>query len=95
MLKIGYKVKLKRAMLGCDEGDIGYVFDEYPDFDLWETGETGVQVVLKNGNFDGFSANEQELYLEFLEQDSEYLFYEFKNVLQVSRDFLSGYWKFN
>lgn len=87
---IGAKYKLTKGMLGVPAGSIGYVFAEYPDFDV--EGASGIQVLFRNGNFDGFSVEEQELYLEYIGYVPEYQDYDFQNVMQVDRDFQSGYW---
>lgn len=88
---IGATFTLTRSMLGNPAGVIGYVFNQYPDFD--DSDEVGVQVIFPNGNYDGFSAHEQKDFLHFEGFDSEYVDYEFENVMQVSRDFRDSYWK--
>jgi len=90
---IGAKYKLLRPMLGVPAGSIGYVFAEYPDFDVENA--SGVQIILENGEFDGFSVEEQNLYLEYAGYVPEYQTYDFKNVMEVSRDFRNGYWKWD
>jgi len=89
---IGMKVILKRRMLGENVGAIGYVFNEYPDFDDPE--KLGVQVIFEKGGFDGFSVEEQNLYLEFKEIDARYSGYKFVNVSCVIIDYRNGYWNF-
>ena len=92
MNMIGYTVILKRGMLGNEAGALGYVFNQYEDFD--DPSKLGVQVIFQNGNYDGFSTKEQDSYLTILGQNRAYSEYEFKNVMQVSKDYLDGYWKF-
>jgi len=87
----GDKYMLKQAVLGNPVGTIGYVFNEYIDFD--NKNEKGIQVIFPNGEYDGFSVKEQELFLEFQGVDWRYVTYEFRNVIQVSIDFDKGYWK--
>ena len=87
---VGAFFKLKKAMLGVNVGDVGYVFNQCGDFDV--NGGCGIQVIFSNGNYDGFSVEEQELYLEFKGFNLNYVEYNFKNVLQVSRDYSNGYW---
>lgn len=89
---IGWMFRLKVAMLGNQAGAVGYVFNQYPDFD--DPNEIGVQVIFPNGDFDGFSVEEQKLFLEPIHPVLEYAGYEFKHVIQVSRDFEAGYWDF-
>jgi len=87
---IGAKYKLLRPMLGNPAGVIGYVFNEYRDFDRAE--EFGIQIIFPNGEYDGFSAEEQWLYLSYEGFDLRYIGYIFWNVIQVSVDFRKGYW---
>lgn len=92
MSMIGAVYKLKRAMLGNPKGTIGFVYEEYPDFD--DKSKLGVSIIFKNGRYDGFSAKEQEDYLEFCYFDMGYANYNFENVGKLSQDFHSGYWTF-
>jgi len=89
---IGMRFRLKREILGNSAGTIGYVFNQYPDFDV--DGEFGFQIIFRNGDYDGFSFNERELYLEEDGFEEKYVDYEFQNVMQVSQDFADGYWNF-
>lgn len=89
---MGWQVKLKKAMLGNEVGAIGYVFNEYQDFDN-ET-KSGVQVIFQNGEYDGFSVEEQGLYLEMIHPILDYAEYEFNNIMQTLRDFNAKYWDF-
>lgn len=86
---IGRKYKLVRGMLGNVAGTEGYVFNQY----YGTSGRDGIQIIFPNGNYDGFSPHEQDMFLEFIEDCKRYSDYEFKNVIQVSRDFKSGYWE--
>lgn len=90
---IGAKFKLKTPMLGVPVGSVGYVFNQYDDFDYPR--ELGVQIIFENGNYDGFSITEQEMFLEYLGYDTRYVGYKFKNVMQVYMDYRSGYWKWD
>ena len=92
-LTVGSRVVLLREMLGEKVGSIGFVFEAYPDFD--DSSKVGVQVIFQGGGYDGFSAEEQDLYLENLGADSRYCMYEFNSVNRVSADFRNGYWRFN
>lgn len=89
---IGMRVKLKTHMLGNPCGTIGYVFNEYPDFDGSEI--TGKQIIFANGQYDGFSALEQDLFLEMGEIDPRCSMFIFKNVMQVSQEYHDGFWNF-
>jgi len=92
-MKIGDVVTLNTEMLDCKPGTRGVVFNIYKDFD--DTSKQGVQIIFENGNYDGFSAADQELFLE--EQDIRYIpfyvrDYKFTNVIKLSKDFEKGYW---
>ncbi len=88
-LRVGSKVRLLRAMLGERVGSIGFVYEEYNI-----GGHRGVSIIFSAGGYDGFSEDEQKNFLEYVEEDSRYSNYEFKNVMQLSRDYDNGYWKF-
>lgn len=88
---IGSMWKTNREMLGNPAGSIGYVFNEYTDFD--QPDKSGIQLVFENGNYDGFSVEEQELFLEYVGYKHEYQRYEFRNVMEVAHDFRQGFWK--
>jgi len=91
--KIGMKVILLRQMLGNNVGAVGYVVEEYTDFD--DKNKKGVSIVFSNGAIDGFSADEQRRFLQCLDVDPRYSMYEFNNVNQVWRDFKNNYWRFH
>lgn len=90
---IGSKWKLKKAMLGNEVGIVGYVFNQYNDFD--DSSKLGIQIIFPNGQYDGFSVEEQKLYLEYVAAGDKYSSYQFRNVMDVWRDFQNGYWKFS
>lgn len=91
-LVVGQKVVLKKSMLGEPIGSVGYVYETYRDFD--NPNLCGASIIYMKGGYDGFSAEEQSLYLEIGDVDQRYSMYEFKNVNQVRRDYKNGYWKF-
>jgi hypothetical protein len=78
-------------MLGVPAGALGYVFNEYDDMDDPE--KSGVQIIFENGNYDGFSVEEREMFLEYVGYKEEYQTYDFCHVMKVARDFRNGYWK--
>jgi hypothetical protein len=84
---------LKVDCLGNKAGTIGYCFNDYMDFDI--PGKSGVQIIFRNGEYDGFSVKEQNDFLEFVCFDLNYTNYKFTNVITVSRDFDGGYWKWS
>ena len=91
--KIGSKFKLLKSMLGNSAGVIGYVFHQYKDYD--DSDEIAIEIIFSNGNYDGFSKREQSDFLEYQGYNLEYAGYIFQNVIQVSKDFRNGYWKFD
>ena len=90
---VGTKVKLKVPCLGNEIGTIGYVYEQYQDFDNPRT--LGVSVIFKNGNYDGFSAKEQLVFLDVVGYIYRYAFYQFSNVMRLQRDYNNKFWKFN
>jgi len=91
-LVVGQEVYLKKAMLGGTVGSKGYVYETYEDFD--EPEKNAVSIIFSNAGYDGFSVKEQELFLEIGRVDQRYTMYDFKNVNQVYKDYLNGYWQF-
>ncbi len=87
---IGDRWKLTREMLGMPVGSIGYVINEYQDYDFHDG--IGIQLIFQNGNYDGFSVNDQDNFLEFLGHNERIENYQFKNVLQVEKDYRNHYW---
>ncbi len=99
-LKVGDVVTLAIPMLGCNPGSRGVVINTYEDFDqhvsaMGDPDKVGVQVIFENGEYDGFSVEEQGIY--FNEEQVEYvpfyvLDYKFTNVMKVTEDFNNGFW---
>lgn len=92
-LVVGQKVILNREMLGEPVGSVGYVYEEYQDFD--NPNKRGVSIIFMNGGYDRFSYKEQEMYLTPLRVDSRYSTYFFSGVINVWRDYRNGYWDFS
>ena len=88
---IGAEFMLSVPCLGNPAGTHGYVFNEYPDFD--NPRKLGLQVIFQNGQYDGFSIEEQSEFMELIGIRPEYTGYNFRNVMQVTTDFRRGYWK--
>jgi hypothetical protein len=86
---VGDKYKLLVPMLGCKEGDIGYVYEEYQSGD-----GLGISLILSSSKYDGFSVWDQEHYLEYIGHCGRYEDYVFENVGKLIDDFRRGYWKF-
>lgn len=91
-LVVGQEVRLKREMLGEPTGSKGYVYEVYDDFD--DSDLSAVSVIFQNGGYDGFSVSDQEAFLEIGRVDQRYTMYQFKNVIELWRDYRNGYWKF-
>ena len=86
------KVDIKA--LGVRAGDLGVVFNVYSD-----SAGTGFQVMFSNGEYNGFSEDEQmgerfvteaDYFLEVLDLIPELSAYRFKNVIQLSEDYRKG-----
>ena len=60
-LKVGDVVTLALELLGCKPGTRGVVYDVYQDFD--DPSKQGASIIFENGNYDGFSAEEQIIFL--------------------------------
>jgi len=91
----GQKVELRVQCLGNPAYTAGYVVDVYKDF--VDPSKEGVMVIFPNGNYDGFSHEEQGLFFcydQHPEVNPVYNDYKFTNVIQLSRDFNKGFWKF-
>jgi len=82
-MKLGSKVRLKVPCLGNPVGTIGVCYETY---DIgWGL---GISVIFPNGEYDGFSQEEQKGFLEFVEDTN--FSYNFQNVMTLSRDFDKG-----
>jgi len=80
-LRVGDVVELLVHCLGNEPGTNGVVVEEY------ELGGHGVMVIFPNGEYDGFSEDEQLNFLQFVRHDERMESYVFTNVMQLSRDF--------
>lgn len=91
-LIIGDVVTLAIPMLGHNPGARGVVYEVYEDFDI--PGRQGASIIFENGNYDGFSAEEQEIFLneENVFPYQKKKFYKFENVLKLMQDYRNGYW---
>ena len=92
-LKIGNVVTLTTSILGNNPGTRGVVFNTYTDFD--DNTKEGVSIIFENGEYDGFSYEEQKIFLQL--EDVKFIpfyirEYKFSNVIKLSRDFENGLW---
>lgn len=81
MLTVGTIVKLKIPLLGNAAGTLGVGFNDYGD---------GCQFIFANGDYDGFSLEEQEALLEEVGASPEIAGYQFQSVIRTSNDFDNG-----
>ncbi len=87
-LEVGDLVLVTHSFLGSEPGIKGFVYETYQDFD--DSTQKGVSIILESGrDLGGFSREEQFLYLEFVESTG--LMYNFENVIQLDKDFKSGF----
>jgi hypothetical protein len=82
-MTVGTVVRLLTPMLGEELHAIGVVFNDYG---------SGVQVIFQDGGYDGFSEEEQKMYLKELGTDPLSSCYGFKNVINMSGDYERGLW---
>lgn len=83
MIKIGTKVRLKIDCMANDKGTIGVCYETYNLGD-----GNGASIIFPNGEYDGFSEEEQTYFLEIIENTT--FRYEFTNVMKLSADFNKG-----
>lgn len=82
----GAIVKLRYDCLGNAKGSIGVAYEVYTIGD-----KVGTSFIFENGNYDGFSEDEQHKLLQWMGcDDLIYATYNFTNVMQLSRDFQTG-----
>lgn len=84
-LNVGDVVVLKCPCMGNRTGDRGVVYECY---DLGAG--PAVSVIFKNGNYDGFSPEEQDAFLEGTDHVSALAMYQFDNVMRLTQDFERG-----
>jgi hypothetical protein len=80
-LKVGDVVALRIPCLQNEVGVLGVVYYDYG---------MGIQVVFENGEYDGFSNDEQERFLNYVTHNEMCEDYHFTNVIKLSRDFRDG-----
>ena len=92
-LKVGDVVTLAMPMLECNPGTRGVIYDVYKDFD--DPNKRGVSIIFENGKYDGFSHEDQQVFLN--EEHVQYVpfyinDYKFTNVMRLSKDYKNGLW---
>lgn len=86
--KVGDVVYLKTPCLGNKIGAPGVVIQQY-DIGYGPS----VQIIFKNGEYDGFSPEEQSDFLAAVGHCTVLENYTFNNVIQLTRDFQRGVFK--
>lgn len=89
-IHIGTKLKLKVSCLNNLEGSIGICYEVY-NRDLYKV----YSFIFPNGNYDGFSEKDLELFFDadYMKYETNVANYKFRNVIALSNDFKNGYWK--
>jgi hypothetical protein len=80
-MTVGTIVELTVECLGNSRGTKGVGFNDYG---------SGCQFIFENGDYDGFSKEEQGLFLKEVGRDDSLTGYRFTNVMRVSEDFQNG-----
>ena len=81
-MKAGDIVLLTRSLLGNDIHAVGVCYEEY--------GGNSCSFIFENGEYDGFSEEEQKLFLYHVDFSEYISVYEFSNVRRLSNDFYNG-----
>jgi hypothetical protein len=84
-MKVGSIVKLKFPMLYCETGTRGVAYEHYVLGD-----RDGLSFIFENGEYDGFSPDEQRDYLMEIGFDPEIANYQFRSVMYLVDDFRMG-----
>ena len=84
---VGTVVALNQNTLGNPKDAVGVVYDEYY---LSDKAGKGVSVIFPNGNYDGFSVEEQISFLREVGYCPGLADYQFTNVIKLSQDFRNG-----
>lgn len=89
MYRIGSKVRLKVECMRNPMGSPGIVYETYKDFD--HPGKEGISVIFQNGEYCGFSYDEQQMFFKEDGLERSCLEYKFTNVMQLVTDLNRGY----
>jgi hypothetical protein len=87
-MRVGTIVELTVRLLGCDVGARGVVYETYPDFD--GATDPGASIIFQNGNYDGFSVEEQQKFLKEVGFSESISSYEFVGAIRLGQDFGRG-----
>lgn len=83
---VGTIIKLKRECLFNPKDTKGVCYEVYSR----GKGEDGVSIIFENGQYDGFSPEEQKELLIPIGISENLLNYKFRNVGQLTEDFRKG-----
>ena len=84
-MQVGTVVTLKVHCLGNRAGSLGVCYEKYVIGGL-----EGHSFIFQNGDYDGFSPDEVVELLDVVGMIYSCAGYQFKNVIQLSRDFKNG-----
>ncbi len=87
-MKVGTIVTNRFPLLGNPAGTRGVAYWQYQ---ILGDKEPGLQFIFSNGEYDGFSVEEQENMLEEIGFSEALSIYKFSNVIQLSKDYEAGY----
>lgn len=82
---VGDLVKLEKPCLGNNKETIGVIYETY-DIGFG----SGVSIIFENGNYDGFSEEDGEIFLRYYGHEPSIADYKFTNVMKLSQDFNKG-----
>lgn len=86
--RVGTLVKLRVPLLQNDAGTVGVCYETY------NLGEPGAgSFIFLNGEYDGFSPDEQEQFLEEIGFCQEVADYHFTGVIPLGRDYRDDYFE--
>jgi len=91
-MKVGDVVHNTIEVLGNKPGTRGVIYEIYSDFD--DSKQVGISVIFENGEYDGFSKEDQKIFLEKEDVNIplDIKEYKFTNVMKLSQDFNKGFW---
>lgn len=87
-MNVGDIVELTVYCMDNPPGTIGLCYEAYQI-----DGRTGVAIIFANGEYSGFSEDEQTRFLKFREHNAKFANYKFANVIQMTRDFKFGHFE--
>jgi hypothetical protein len=86
-MQVGSLVRLKIPCLGNPKGTVGFCYEVYAPRGYY-LDRPHCSIIFPNSNYDGFSVDEQNEFLEYVGESG--LQYTFTNVIRLSQDFYRG-----